>query len=587
VLFNSTLTGAGIPYQAEATTLELLAERGIYPATEHPRSIKDRYKFLCPLPGHANDTHPSFSTHSDGIQWHCFPCGEGGGPAKLIELLGNGSTAPRPKSVKKPAKEAKELLQGTTLTQLAEAKDLPIEHLKQLGWYDTNWYGTPAVGIPYSNSALRYRVGLTGKQRFRWHKGSAPDLYGKDRIQGTDKTILLVEGETDTAAGLLLGIPTVGIPGVGTWEPSWRKGISDKDVVLWKEPGTAAQKLADVVAQDIPHLRIIEALPGIKDICELLGQAGDGAEDMLRELIAEAQPYYPEEEEDQEGVTIIVKRNKPFNYNRDKSLLWQAAQEYFPLPFGIKPWTYGAGLYNERDQKALAGDFISSSWLNPANAQHKRQRLFFNILPRINGPQLYVLRAPVDDWSPSFHETIKQRIHRAMQKADGDDLGWLWINNALDRGYYLYLTNAPDTLGFEQLDEGVEALLVDALIAIHPPKWEKGSGKFHPYGGSSNWTTKAESTGEENKGVWKLLAVKKQPTDYVALEAECIVEGVWHEATRPYWRGQIGDGLEMSLSIEEATQLFSGASYDLTRKGRGSAGQNEDETLRTYEIPFN
>lgn len=73
--------------QSPKTTLELLADRSIFPDVENSRSIKDRYKFRCPLPGHGGDTDPSFWVHSDGIRWKCFPCGEGGGPGKLIELL--------------------------------------------------------------------------------------------------------------------------------------------------------------------------------------------------------------------------------------------------------------------------------------------------------------------------------------------------------------------------------------------------------------------------------------------------------------------------------------------------------------------
>jgi hypothetical protein len=39
------------------TSLDLLAERSIFPNIENPRSVKDRYQFLCPLPGHEGNTH--------------------------------------------------------------------------------------------------------------------------------------------------------------------------------------------------------------------------------------------------------------------------------------------------------------------------------------------------------------------------------------------------------------------------------------------------------------------------------------------------------------------------------------------------
>lgn len=62
------------------TTLDVLADRGIFQAKENLYSVKSRYHFLCPLPGHAHDVHPSFTVHADGNQWYCFPCGMGVAP---------------------------------------------------------------------------------------------------------------------------------------------------------------------------------------------------------------------------------------------------------------------------------------------------------------------------------------------------------------------------------------------------------------------------------------------------------------------------------------------------------------------------
>jgi hypothetical protein len=264
------VTAAGAARQAQRpfpqdfqTTLEILAERGTYPAMENPRSTKDRYKFLCPLPGHQHDTDPSFWVHSDGIRWKCFPCDEGGGPAKLIELLGGGPIPRIPKNDSphhkpKPAAKKQERPTGCTLEQLAEAKGLPIQHLRNLGWRNTQWYGIPAVAIPYPNGE-RLRVALEGKNRFRWQKDSSPSLYGADQLRDTDRVVLLVEGETDLAAGTFLGIPTVGVPGVGTWKPQWAKDLEGREVVVWQEPGEAGQNLVDAQARDIPRLRVIEA----------------------------------------------------------------------------------------------------------------------------------------------------------------------------------------------------------------------------------------------------------------------------------------------------------------------------------------
>jgi hypothetical protein len=554
--------------QNELTVIELLASRGIFPAEEHPHSERDHYRIRCPF---HSDSKPSLSVHANGIAWKCWAgCGQGG-PREMREMLGSGLAPrmPKPPKPAKPAVKRGESPTGCTLTQLSEAKGLPIWIMKSWGWTSYNWYGIQAIRIQYPNGSVRYRVGLTGKQRFRWAKGSPPGLYGVDRLTEEDQVVLVLEGETDVLAADLLGIRAVGVPGVSNWKPEWAKALAGKEVIVWQEPGEPAQNLVDTIAQDIPGIKVIPAPGGIKDIVELVDQAGSGAGDLLRELMAEAEPY--QEEDD---VTILVKGYKSLYQNRDKSLLWQSAQEYFPLPFGIKPWVHGAGLYNETSQKTVAVDFISNSWLNPANAQFKRQRLFYNILPRINGPQLYLMLVPPDDRTEQAHNAIKQRISRAIRKAgDGADLGWLWIDNALDRGHYLYVTSAPGVSGFQPFDGDVEALLVDALKAIHPPERTKDSGNFHPYGGSSNWTTKVESTGERNHGKWRLIATSKKPTDYVQLEAECIVGEIHHETTSTYWRGQFGNGLAMSMSVEDAVSMYQGQGYALTRQGRGYASE--------------
>jgi hypothetical protein len=590
-------------YPESGTTLELLAARGIFPDIENPRSVKDRYKFLCPLPGHANDTHPSFSVHADGVRWKCFPCGEGGGPGKLIELLGGGSTARQPKPpklLKKPAKEAEEPLQGCTLAQLAEAKGLPIKHLQDLGWYDSewkyklsgHWTTCPSVAMPYPHS-VQHRVGLTDKKnRFRWQVGSeasAKELYGAEWLRAIDKTVLVVEGTTDVAAALLLGVPVVGLPGTGTWSrktgPTWAKELEGRNVVLWQEPGEAGQKLADAIAQDIPDLRVIQPPPGIKDVVELLDQAGDGAGDMLRDLIGEAEPYYQphpgkadvgNKERENKGSFLITDI-------RSQSQLWEAMKAYFPLRPGMKPRTVARPMYNHSDGKGLIADFPSNGWGNPGNAQLKRQRLGFNMLPRMNGPQVYALRLPFDDWDPQAHEAISRRISRAIEKAgDGADYGWAWFNNALDRGYYLYLTSAPGVSGFEPVEGDIEPVLIDALKAIHPPGKEE-PGRFRPYGGSDNWTARVEGTGEEDRDKWQIVAASDKPADFVQVEAECVAAGIRYEYTKPYWRQQIGTGLEMKMPFEEFMELCSSLGYSPTRAGRAGLADSGEEAKGSAE----
>jgi len=588
-----------LPQQDTETTYDILLQHGYVPAKEQPHKPKEAYLYHCMF---HDDRRPSFALHADKNQWKCWICG-GGGPRQFKERLGVGyNPVPKmPRALKAPkrkrATEAPEYHEGCTVEKLAELKGLPLEYLQDtLRWFNTTyryslsedgpWVTCDAVGMPYP-SAVQLRIALTEKDRFRWQQAGCPgnskELYGLEWLRPIDKTVLLVEGTTDVAVGLLMFVPTVGIPGAGQWNKEkgrkWAEQLAGRDVVVWQEPGPGGRKLVEDVAHDIPNLRVIQAPPGIKDVCELFNQAGAGAGDMLRELMADAQPYYPAS--DEEDVPNRERTKKVLFPIRDRSALWESAKELFPLPTGTKPWTVGRLLYNKRDGKAVVCDFLSNSWRNPANAQHKRRCLLFNILPRINGTQVYEMKVPFDDWTPQLHETIRKRIQRAMTKSGDEGLGWIWFDNIMERGYCLYLTNAPGVSGFEAVED-VEATLVGALKAIHPPGKEE-PGRFRPYGGSDSWTSRVEGTGEQDKGKWDIIAVSDSPTDFVQFEAECIVSNIPHEATKPYWRAQVGDGLEMRMPFKGAVLLASSLGYSLTNQGRAGLGDSAEDTSTSAE----
>jgi hypothetical protein len=577
MLFNYTPPIVTIPTAPiDGTTLELLAVRGIYPARENFHSVKDRYLFHCPLPGHSNDIHPSFSVHANGIQWMCFPCGVGGGPARLINLLGHELATPTEKPPKPPKRATKRQgytpFTGCSLAQLSKAKNLPIEHLRSLGWHDVTYRGKPAVAIPYTDG-LRYRVGLTGKDRFRWARGSKVSILGIDQLEAVRRGgwVLFVEGETDYAAGLLMGLPVMGIPGAGTWNEKWSLQFQGCQIYAWKEPDKAGETLIDKLGKSFWDIQVINSPEGIKDLCDLYDQAGEGAREFFEELRSKARRWrqidspknVPNKERDNNSSSLI----------RDitpKSQLWENAEAYFPLPSGVRLWTVARAMYNHGDGKGLIAEFPSNAWSNPANAQLKRQRLFFNMLPRINGPELYMLKVAVDDWSDKSHEAIKKRINRAIEKG-GEEAGhgWLWFNNALDRGYFLYLTSIPNVSGFEPFEGDIEIALVDGLRAIHPPRCgEETDGRFRPYGGSSNWISRVDGTGEKDRDKWQIVAVSDAPADYVQAEAECVAVGIPYEYARPYWRQQIGLGLEITLPFEDFVELCVSLKYHPTQAGR-------------------
>ena len=114
---------------------------------------------------------------------------------------------------------------GCTLSEYSKSKKLPMSFLHNLGVKDVEFRGKPQPHIPYRDkqgrqTITRYRLSLTGKQKFIWSKDSAGklSLYGLERIKDYDKPyIVLVEGESDCQTLWFHGIQALGIPGADNW----------------------------------------------------------------------------------------------------------------------------------------------------------------------------------------------------------------------------------------------------------------------------------------------------------------------------------------------------------------------------------
>jgi hypothetical protein len=559
------------------TTLDILVGRGIFPVKEQPHKPKEAYLFHCPF---HDDTHPSFSVHENKNQWICFVCGIGGGPAKLALLLDCADPIPRmpqPPKSSKPAAKRQGHPAGCTLQQLAEAKGLPIELLQELGWYDTHWYSTPCVGIRYPNGAMRYRVGLVG-DRFRWEKGSSPDLYGRDRIRPTDKILLWVEGETNTVAGIYLGISTVGIPGAGNWNPKWTRHSEGYVNYIWKDPDQGGETLVDAVGQDIPDLRFIDARSaGFKDVCELVSAfEGDveGARSYLKGLMADAELVNPDSavrqatatplyHDAERNVTSRVKDIPSGYYNSigDKSALRRHAAELFPPPLGEKPWGKTHVLTDDRGDTLLGAFLRSPSWRNPVNAADKLQAAYVNLTKRLFGMTLYELTIPADDWGEKARRALGRRILRAGAKA-------IHFDNLLALGYVRYLIDTPLKGAVPVTD--LEDTLVKALRGIRPPNRGEDANRFHPIDGTPEWVDRIYEDPERDKGKWHAVAVASAGVKGVVdLEIVAVSEGLRYEWVRSYWRLQQGPGiLVYGMSVADWLRILEPLGYMPTKLGR-------------------
>jgi len=114
-----------------------------------------------------------------------------------------------------------------------------------------------------------------------------------------------------------------------------------------------------------------------------------------------------------------------------------------------------------------------------------------------------------------------------------------------------------------------------------PSEGEEAPGRCRLYGGSDNWTRKAEDTGEQDRDRCRLLAVSDKPVDFDQIEAECRAAGILFKWTRPHWRGQFGDSMEVEMILEETLEYFADLGYSIAKQAR--LGLSTDEPADDYE----
>ena len=172
---------------------------------------------------------------------------------------------------------------GCTLAKFVKDKRLPVEHLEALGVREVTRYASPAVRMPaYAEdgtvAAVQYRVG--GTQRFAYKAGSKAAPYGADRLDVARQRdeVVIVEGFSDYATGLLHGLSTYGLPGASSFRASRDAAvladISTIYVVLEPDDGGARppdyrdryESLTGVSLRTCPvchdgHMILVEDLP--------------------------------------------------------------------------------------------------------------------------------------------------------------------------------------------------------------------------------------------------------------------------------------------------------------------------------------
>jgi hypothetical protein len=203
-------------------------------------------------------------------------------------------------------KKHHEPLQGCSLADLAAAKGLDPEWLaSELGWRD-GWYypnrnkwptlKTPSVEMPYYGESgrevqVRYRVGLTGEDRFRANGKQVPyGLWNLPHIR-EQGWALIVEGETDFATCYYHGFPVVGLPGAAHWNIQISKLLEGLEIYVVREPDQGGTTLYERVRATNPNAFIINASADAKDPNAMYLQHRIDFYDFFSDLVCQAEPF--------------------------------------------------------------------------------------------------------------------------------------------------------------------------------------------------------------------------------------------------------------------------------------------------------
>ncbi len=116
------------------------------------------------------------------------------------------------------------------------------------------------ISFPYVTvggvTSIRFRYlgdhKLSGAQKFLGQIGNSARLYNVTSILDQAK-VYVCEGETDTVAAWMAGLPAVGVPGVTSWKPPFARVFMNREVVVLADNDDSGEgkKFADQIYRSL------------------------------------------------------------------------------------------------------------------------------------------------------------------------------------------------------------------------------------------------------------------------------------------------------------------------------------------------
>lgn len=271
------------------------------------------------------DRRPSCNVNLLTGLWHCKGCGKSGNAYQAALETGRTETA------------ARDLARRFGLFIEAVRSDRPRPRLpgeRQLKLWRKRLLLSPAIiarlgevrgwtergivrcGIGWDGERLTFpirdhRLKIVGLVRYKPGAnpktlalpGSRRELFPAPEVTSRREPLFLVEGEPDAVAVWSLGLQAAGIPGAGSWRPTWSGRLAGRRIVMLADCDPQGRQLAEKVRVFVPHARVVDLEVGRQDgydigdlICEAAGEGGVWQARRLLEHLADGPAQYEKEQ---------------------------------------------------------------------------------------------------------------------------------------------------------------------------------------------------------------------------------------------------------------------------------------------------
>ena len=292
--------------RAEEIDLDRIVDyRSEYTAViKKPKITGDQMIGLCPFHQDKND---SFSVDLKTGKWHCFSEDRGGNFISFWAELNGVSTQDAYKQIlakygvqQQDRKKTEAERKSYSLQQYAFEKKLPKEWLEEkchLSTEKDRYSGATYLLTPYydeTGKETTHRKRFANKD-FRWKARSSGKigLYGEWRLPEirTGKSVILVEGESDTQSLWYMDLPALGVPGASMFKTQHASLLQDLTIYIHQEADTGGKTFFRKVTESLRDGGFIgtvkrftcSAVSGCKDPSDILIKFGkeDGTQKIL------------------------------------------------------------------------------------------------------------------------------------------------------------------------------------------------------------------------------------------------------------------------------------------------------------------